>query len=63
MQSIEVESNTRAAQSYTDSFFSKLPLDLTKNNVKLEKILPATSLKGNNTIVFNFPVKVKNLIH
>lgn len=58
MQTVSIEPSVNPVENYTNNFFVKLPVDTTRNRVQIEKILPSTTLKGNTTIVFNFPYKV-----
>lgn len=58
--SLVYEAHTQASENFTNSFFAKLPMDTTKNNVRVERILPATALDNETTnIVFNLPPKGK----
>ena len=44
MESIETESNTRFAQNYIDSFFTKLPYDSRFNKVEYQKFVPISGM-------------------
>lgn len=44
MESIETESNTRFAQNYIDSFFTKLPYDSRFNKVEYQKYVPVSGM-------------------
>ena len=44
MESIETESNTRFAQNYIDSFFTKLPYDSRFNKVEYQKFVPVSGM-------------------
>lgn len=44
MEGIETESNTRFAQNYIDSFFTKIPYDSRFNSVQYVKYVPASGL-------------------
>ena len=49
MDGIEIESNTRFAQNYIDSFFTKLPYDSRFNKVELTKIVPHSGVVDTST--------------